>query len=327
MLNRKYRCVIYDKKINKYFVKFSFNGIKKNLGPFDEKYKAAFEYDRYILWLNGKDNAHKTIVNFPYQKEVIQVLNERINNNNGEVVKEYYVKFHEDYQCNNEWLDKFVNMKSLISIYKNTLNKVNIDRSYDKDNNISKKRKKTNKNYDELCKDGYSKRVSFPAQVRNKVASRQKWSCNICNELFDELFIVDHIKPLFCRGGNDKYNLQALCPKCDKFKTGILDNRIKKLVDNNINIDTKCIFEMQNSSFFEKECIEMPSKNELIEFQKFKKMNSLPFSKDYTNIPLNFYKQFHNNNLMYPYFMHNNNMNNNNIMNNMNNMNIMNMNN
>lgn len=350
MSNRKYRCVVYDKTMDKYFVKFSFKGEKKELGPFDEDYKAAFEYDRWILWLNGDENANKTIVNFPHQKEVIEVLDERINNINGKEVKEYYVKFHKDHQCDNEWLSKFVNMKSLISKYKKSIktkkviieDKINNEtmdisdleentgnntedetqnestiiingkfKTKSKQQSKSKRRKIIKKEYDEE-RDGYSKRISFSAQVRNKVASRQGWCCNICNELFDELYIVDHIKPLFCRGGNDKYNLQALCPKCDKFKTGILDKRIKELVDSGIKVDTERIFDMQNSSFFEKECIEIPSKKDLIEFQKFKQMAT----RERTNSPLNFPNQIQNtfpNIQMNPYFnpflMYNQNMN------------------
>ena len=346
MSNRKYRCVVDDNTMDKYFVKFSFKGEKKILGPFNEDYKAAFEYDRWILWLNGDKNTEKTIVNFPHQKEVIDVLDERINTVDYKEIKEYYVKFHEDHQCDNEWLSKFVNMKSLISKYKKTMktkkliieDKINnetmdisdIEENTDynteddtqnkstiiindksKQQSNPKKRKIIKKKNDE-DHESYSKRISFPAQVRNKVASRQGWCCNICNDLFDELIIVDHIKPLFCRGGNDKYNLQALCPKCDKFKTGILDKRIKELVDNGIKVDTQRIFDMQNSSFFEKECIEIPSKKELIEFQKFKQMAT----RERTNSPLNFQNQIHNtfpniqiNPYFNPFLMYNQNMN------------------
>ena len=107
---------------------------------------------------------------------------------------------------------------------------------------ISKKNFKTNKNI--------LKRKSFSQYYRNKVSSRQCWKCNICQNIFKELIIVDHILPLAKGGSNHLSNLQSLCPECDKLKTGILDNNIiQKMIDNNDDISTQNILKKQNEYY------------------------------------------------------------------------------
>ena len=68
----------------------------------------------------------------------------------------------------------------------------------------------------------YKKReVKRYVSVKNKkiVASNQKWNCNICKNMLDETYEIDHITPLYKGGTNDIINLQALCPNCHRKKT------------------------------------------------------------------------------------------------------------
>ena len=68
----------------------------------------------------------------------------------------------------------------------------------------------------------YKKReVKRYVSVKNKktVASNQKWNCNICKNMLDETYEIDHIRPLYKGGTNNIINLQALCPNCHRKKT------------------------------------------------------------------------------------------------------------
>ena len=68
----------------------------------------------------------------------------------------------------------------------------------------------------------YKKReVKRYVSVKNKkiVASNQKWNCNICKNMLDETYEIDHITPLYKGGTNNIINLQALCPNCHRKKT------------------------------------------------------------------------------------------------------------
>ena len=68
----------------------------------------------------------------------------------------------------------------------------------------------------------YKKReVKRYVSVKNKktVASNQKWNCNICKNMLDETYEIDHIRPLYKGGTNNIINLQALWPNCHRKKT------------------------------------------------------------------------------------------------------------
>ena len=51
------------------------------------------------------------------------------------------------------------------------------------------------------------------------VASNQQWKCNICHNILDYTYEVDHIKALYQGGDNNLVNLQALCRNCHGKKT------------------------------------------------------------------------------------------------------------
>lgn len=64
-----------------------------------------------------------------------------------------------------------------------------------------------------------NKKRKVSATAKKYVAANQKWLCNMCNNLLDASYEVDHIKPLYKGGGNEVSNLQALCRNCHGNKT------------------------------------------------------------------------------------------------------------
>lgn len=55
--------------------------------------------------------------------------------------------------------------------------------------------------------------------MKKYVASNQQWKCNMCNNLLDYSYEIDHIVPLYKNGNNNINNLQALCRNCHGKKT------------------------------------------------------------------------------------------------------------
>ena len=93
------------------------------------------------------------------------------------------------------------------------------------------------------------KRKHFPQVIRNSVCSRQNWTCGCCKELLGECIIIDHMLPLCFGGSNDISNLQALCPQCDKFKTGYLDYKVIKNIANDGLVTPTQVNELQHEYF------------------------------------------------------------------------------
>lgn len=61
------------------------------------------------------------------------------------------------------------------------------------------------------------------AHTKRLVAARAGWRCQMCGEMLDATFHVDHIVPLFEGGTNDVDNLQCLDVKCHARKTMMED--------------------------------------------------------------------------------------------------------
>ncbi len=62
-------------------------------------------------------------------------------------------------------------------------------------------------------------RKNINNMTKKIVASKQKWRCNMCGNLLDASYEIDHINPLYKNGTNDIDNLQALCRNCHGTKT------------------------------------------------------------------------------------------------------------
>ena len=67
----------------------------------------------------------------------------------------------------------------------------------------------------------HTRKVS--STTKKLVASEQKWRCGHCGQLLTASYEIDHIKPLFKGGNNQRDNLMALCRNCHGEKT-IRDN-------------------------------------------------------------------------------------------------------
>ena len=63
------------------------------------------------------------------------------------------------------------------------------------------------------------KKRNVSEALKKTVAASQKWQCNICHELLESTFQVDHIRDLQFGGSNARDNLQALCVGCHAKKT------------------------------------------------------------------------------------------------------------
>lgn len=63
------------------------------------------------------------------------------------------------------------------------------------------------------------KRLSLSEKTKRIVAASQKWKCASCRLILTAFFEVDHVHALALGGGNERKNLQALCPSCHRAKT------------------------------------------------------------------------------------------------------------
>ena len=55
--------------------------------------------------------------------------------------------------------------------------------------------------------------------IKKVVAANQQWHCNMCQNMLDASYEVDHKVPLYKGGDNNVNNLQALCRNCHGKKT------------------------------------------------------------------------------------------------------------
>ena len=101
------------------------------------------------------------------------------------------------------------------------------------------------------------KRIKFSVVTKNKICSKQKWCCNFCKNLLSDIFIVDHIIPLALGGLNEEYNLQALCPSCDRYKTSQLDFQVIKplMKAQGGKITVENVFKIQEKHYHKMMCI------------------------------------------------------------------------
>ena len=130
---------------------------------------------------------------------------------------------------------------------------------------------------------GHCERIKLPQCFRNKICSRQGWRCKLCDKLFQDLYIIDHIRPLSLGGTNEINNLQSICPSCDKWKTGVFDWHIKS-VSNNRPLTLEEIMDRQTNMFKSAKyanignVIKIQNENETIETSTDKKCRNMTMS-------------------------------------------------
>jgi len=72
---------------------------------------------------------------------------------------------------------------------------------------------------------------------RDIIYHKQNDKCSLCYGSLGEYRTIDHIFQLEQGGPDEMYNLQALCAKCNKWKTSEWDHTLKKKYDvKNINL-------------------------------------------------------------------------------------------
>ena len=57
--------------------------------------------------------------------------------------------------------------------------------------------------------------------MKKRVAADQRWRCKVCGHTLLATYEIDHVLPTFRGGGNEKYNLQALCKTCHISKSAM----------------------------------------------------------------------------------------------------------
>ncbi len=157
---------------------------------------------------------------------------------------------------------------------KRKYNEIEEDEEDEEDEEIEDKDKEDNEETlleDELEEKKKLKivRKKFPVVTRNKICARQGWRCNFCNNLFGDVFIVDHIVPLFLRGYDKEFNLQSLCPSCDKFKTSYIDYKIlKPHYDERGKIEIPDVIKYQVENYHKMDCSN-PEERRVINCNRF----------------------------------------------------------
>jgi 5-methylcytosine-specific restriction endonuclease McrA len=158
-----------------------------------------------------------------------------------EVLKKYPNRTELNFPSNDEIE---INLETRVKTIKKKLDKTH-------GSNISKKQTEKNKYF----------RQQFPAIMRNKICANQKWKCNFCLKTLSDKIIIDHMIPLFLNGSNGTFNLQALCPSCDRFKTSYLDIKVLKPFNQKQQLTVKDVLRIQKEHYFMMNCID-PSKKD-----------------------------------------------------------------
>lgn len=103
------------------------------------------------------------------------------------------------------------------------------------------------------------KRKRIPQFTKNRVCANQEWNCNFCKNRFSDVYIIDHMIPLWLGGNNDETNLQGLCPSCNKFKTAYIDYNILTNIFKKRRLVKEDVLKAQQNNLVKMSCSpEMP---------------------------------------------------------------------
>lgn len=142
---------------------------------------------------------------------------------------------------------KFHKHKAVLNFGPNPL-KIEKDKIEQEEKEAEKQAKKIKNHY-------AHKRKQFPLVTRQTICAKQGWNCNFCGDRLGSLYIVDHMVPLFLGGTNEEYNLQSICPTCDKFKTSYIDYKILKPISQKRKLKVDDVIKAQKNHYYKMKCI------------------------------------------------------------------------
>ena len=246
-----------DKKY--FYAKITKNKENFTFGPYNTKKQAQFSYDRQREKLFDKPP-----YNFPDSLEIEGIIDTKIKDGKTLYLVSYVEqpersKWFEEHDIETKFIEKFKALNNISGIHNVSFEKTSKSFSIELNKmflkNKEKERipkRKNNESQDKIKRRkftndeaGFSnsntietshqvvtskvqERIELTKLQTFKVCFKSAYCCNLCkNILIPSDFEIDHIIPLSCGGRNHYDNLQALCYSCHKFKTNIVDPRIR----------------------------------------------------------------------------------------------------
>ena len=270
---------VYQNDKQYFYAKITKNKEEITFGPYETKKQAQFSYDR-----QREKFFNKGPYNFPNSLEIEGIIDSKIKNGKTFYLVSYVEqpdrsKWFEEHDIETKLIEKFKSINHISGIHNVSfektsksfsieLNKMfvkkkdkeyNSKRKNNENQNKAKRRKFSNdeagfsnsnaiETSHQIITSKVKERIDLTKLQTFKVCFKSAYCCNLCrNILIPSDFEIDHIIPLSCGGRNHYDNLQALCYSCHKFKTNIVDPRIREKYLNQQVINESQILFLQSS--------------------------------------------------------------------------------